>query len=264
MTQAMDQYKLAKGAEPLRRLVDDLSNWYVRRSRRRFWKSDSDTDKAQAYLTLHYVMLRISQLLAPFAPFVSDTLWHGLTEGMNVPESVHLSDWPVVAKPDSDVLQQMELARQAVTMALSDRAAAGIKVRQPLSELKVLAPVELDADFVAVIAEEVNVKVVSQGRSDQLVVELNKEITQELADEGAVRDLIRHIQSKRKEAGLEVADRIQLSLGLDSADLQRAIKAHTDLIKSETLATKLTVDAASDAVPVKVNAESVTVDIVKA
>ncbi len=264
MTLAADQYRLAKAAEPLRRLVDDLSNWYVRRSRRRFWKSDSDSDKAQAYLTLHYVLLRISQLLAPFAPFVSDTLWRGLTEGMNVAESVHLSDWPEVTKTDSDVLQQMELARQAVTMALSDRAAASIKVRQPLGELKVLAPVELSSDFVAVIAEEVNVKEVTQERSDQLAVVLNKEITQDLADEGAIRDLIRHIQSKRKETGLQVDDRIKLSLGLDSTALQRAIDTHMELIKSETLATELIVGEASDVVPVKVNQDSVTIDIARA
>jgi isoleucyl-tRNA synthetase len=167
MTQSADAYQLAQALRPLRGLVDDLSNWYVRRSRRRFWKSEDDGDKAQAYVTLHYVLCRIAQLLAPWSPFVADKLWRGLTVGTDEPVSVHLSDWPVEAKVDTAVISDMAKVREIVTVGLSLRADAKIKVRQPLSYITVP---NIPEDYVSIIAEEVNVKEVVIGADDAEVI----------------------------------------------------------------------------------------------
>ena len=106
MTKQADAYQIARAVRPLRELVDDLSNWYVRRSRRRFSKNDSAADQASAYATLHYALVRLSQLLAPWSPFVADKIYRGLTEGMDLPASVHLTDWPETGKVDQALLDQ--------------------------------------------------------------------------------------------------------------------------------------------------------------
>ncbi len=157
MTKAADGYQISKAVEPLKELIDDLSNWYVRRSRRRFARNESEADKAQAYETLHYVLLLISQLLAPWSPFVSDKIWRVLTEGMEEPESVHLSDWPQVTKVNGSLILEMERLRSLVTEGLAQRAAAGIKVRQPLLEAK-YAGKAFDEGFALLAIEELNVK----------------------------------------------------------------------------------------------------------
>jgi isoleucyl-tRNA synthetase len=266
MTEAADGYELAQALRPFRGLVDDLSNWYVRRSRRRFWKSDDDGDKASAYATLHYVLVRLSQLLAPWSPFVADKLWRELTAGMDVPASVHLSDWPVAGETNPELIEQMRLAREVVTMGLAERATAGIKVRQPLSILTIELPVELSPELVNIVVEEVNVKDLKQAKKAKLNMTLNTEITQELKYEGMARDIVRHIQSLRKKTGLEVDDRINLTLGSESAEVRAAITAHEELIKAETLATTfdLTEKLPHDVVPVRVSGEDLGIALNKA
>ena len=261
MTEAADAYQLARALRPFRLLVDDLSNWYVRRSRRRFWKSEDDGDKASAYATLHYVLVTISQLLAPWSPFVADKLWRGLTEGMDEPASVHLSDWPKAGAVDREVIDQMAKAREYITVALSQRGEAKIKVRQPLSKVEVP---QLPEGYASIIADEVNVKEVIWTEGDNIKLDLA--ITPELKLEGLMRDLVRQIQSTRKATGLDVDDRIHLILDGDpQGELRKAIEAHRETIMTETLATDLAFEGADpDLIPAKIDGETITVDVRKA
>ena len=261
VTRQADDYKLAAALRPLRALVEDLSNWYVRRSRRRFWKSEDDGDKASAYATLQYTLCRIAQILAPWSPFIADKLWRGLTDGMDEAASVHLSDWPVAGKPDQTVLDEMEQARGYINAALSQRAEAGIKVRQPLSRLEV--PKLSDA-YTLIIADEVNVKEVTWSKGSE--VKLTTTLTPELKAEGLMRDIVRQVQATRKSTGLEVDDRIVLTIQTeDGSDLAAAIQTHKDTIMAETLATELkTAGANPDLIPVRVNGMDLTIDVAKA
>lgn len=229
-TKQADAYQIAKATRPIRELIDDLSNWYVRRSRRRFWKSEDDGDKQAAYATLHYAMARIAQLLAPWSPFVSDKLWRELTVGMDVPASVHLTDWPEAGKVDRELLETMAAARDTITVGLSQRADAGIKVRQPLAGAAVHESLKLFED---VIREELNVKAVDFHAQQE--PRLNTQITPELKAEGIMRDVIRHIQNLRKRAGLQVDDRIELVIKA-SGEVEAALKDHQRTITQETLA----------------------------
>jgi isoleucyl-tRNA synthetase len=266
MTKQGDAYQIARAVRPLRDLVDDLSNWYVRRSRRRFWKSGDDSDKKSAYGTLHYTLCRIAQLLAPWSPFVSDKLWRELTEGMDEAKSVHLSDWPEAGKVDGEVLDQMAMARNIVNQALAQRAEEKIKVRQPLASLTVLTGERLEHEYLQILAEEVNVKRVDKKpkKISGYELELDTKVTPELKAEGVMRDVVRLVQNARKEAGLQVDDRIELVLQTDDEELQAAVKTHEATIKTETLATKLLHEGADDGVPSKVNGAKLYIKVTKA
>ena len=232
VTKAMDDYHLDRATRPISDLLDDVSNWFVRRSRRRFWKSEDDVDKQQAYVTLHFVLLRLCQLMAPFAPFLTDFIWRELVQGTDLPNSVHLSDWPQTNKIDQQLLSQMAQARQYITVGLAQRAEAKIRVRQPLAS--VIVP-KLPDLYRELIAEELNIKSVEWGDE----VRIDTQVTPELRREGLVRDVVHKIQSARKEAGLNVDDRIKLSLVTTDDELEKAIHEHADIIKNEALALEL-------------------------
>jgi len=146
-------------------LVDDLSNWYVRRSRRRFWKSEHDTDKDTAYATFYYTMVKLTRLLTPFIPFVTEVMYQNLVVGVfeGAHESVNHTDWPEVdeAVIDEKLVEQMELARRTASLGLSARSNAGIKVRQPLSKVMVYVKegwAELTEELVEIVLDELNIK----------------------------------------------------------------------------------------------------------
>jgi isoleucyl-tRNA synthetase len=235
MTKEADVYNTPKLIKSLFEMIDDLSNWYIRRSRRRFWKAEDDSDKAKAYETLHYVLVKTCQLLAPWAPFASDNLYRQLVENTNMPKSVHLTDWPSPSEEDSSgLLSQMVYAREYINNGLAQRAAAGIKVRQPLSEVSIP---RLSPELKEIVAEELNVKSVKDSKDDDVV--LNTILSADLRSEGLVRDLIRIIQNNRKKAGLKVEDRIKLVVLSDSKEVNEAVKKHMSTIRHETLALEL-------------------------
>jgi isoleucyl-tRNA synthetase len=238
VTAGMEEYRLDKGSRPIADLLDDVSNWYVRRSRRRFWKSEDDDDKNAAYETLHYVILQTAQLLAPFSPFLSDYIWREMAKGTDLPKSVHLSDWPSVSKPlDTSriMLENMANARALITEGLAQRAESGIKVRQPLAKVTV-SGLEISPAMQQIMADELNVKDVINQEGSEMKILLDTSLTDELKAEGLSRELTRLIQSARKQAGFNVEDRIHLRLESDSNDLKQAIKQFKDVIYAETLA----------------------------
>lgn len=228
----MDAYDIPDATKLIIPFIDDASNWYVRRSRRRFWKSGDDSDKQAAYRTLHYVLTRLAVVLAPFTPFLAEELYRNLTGG----ESVHLCDWLPAGHINDAVIDEMAEAREYVTQALAVRAQNGLKVRQPLALLSVPTMGKF-VDYASILAEEVNVKQVEQGS----ILELDIAITPELRAEGLTREVIRHVQAARKSAGLQVDDRIDLVLHTDSKQLASAIHAHRTAICKETLADSLSV-----------------------
>ena len=252
MTAEADEYRLAATTRALRNLIDDLSNWYVRRSRRRFSKNQDKGDGQSAFETLHYVLVRVSQMLAPWSPFLADKLWRGLTYGMEAVESVHLTDWPEVGVVDQKMLEQMGLVRELVTQGLAQRAVAKIKVRQPLADASVTVGAKLDDRLVGILADELNVRSVSQSVGEGISITLNTEITQELQSEGLARDVIRAVQNYRRELGLSAGDRIVLSLWSEDAgsELMWAVKQFSDLIKIETNAARLSNDEGEKVVPI--------------
>lgn len=243
----MDDYQIAKAARLLPVFVDKLSNWYIRRSRKRFWKSENDQDKTEAYITLSEVLIRLSQIAAPFLPFLTESIYRNITGD----HSVHLTDYPKANKKliDEILVANMEKARTVVKLALALRAEHKIKVRQPLGKLVVdTEEIAADPEISLIICEEVNVKEVVFAKKiaakegwgvkseDDLTVGLHLKITSALQQEGDAREIVRNIQEMRKRAGYEISDRI--IIGYAGAD--PVFNKFGYVISKETLAEELT------------------------
>lgn len=256
VTGGMEVYNIPQALSGVLPFVDDLSNWFVRRSRRRFWKSEDDGDKTEAYNTLYYVLVYLSKILAPFVPFLSEELYQKMT---GKEESVHLLDWPEAGEIDEKVIDEMNRVRTIITDGLALRmqksdTEAQIKVRQPLAEL-VYPGEKLAEEYEKIILEEVNVKKVSNGEE----MKLDKTLTEELKKEGFARELIRVVQSARKKAGLNVDDRIKLSVSVSLDDEWK------ELVKAETLALDMAQNENYDYDEIaKVEGENVTISLEKA
>ena len=252
----MDAYNIPDALSPILPFLDDASNWYVRRSRRRFWKSEDDGDKNDAYRTLHYVLVRLSYILAPFTPFLAEELYHNLT-GDN--ESIHLKDWLPAGAVNEQALADMARTRELINNGLSlrmkkDEHQESIKVRQPLQRAA-YAGAKLAEYYEQIMAEELNVKEIRwiESLDEHLAdydvtegvikpeswVEISKHLTPELKREGLMREVIRHVQSARKKAGLQVDDRIELNIASSDTEIAQAVDVFADTIKAETLAVKL-------------------------
>ena len=253
----MDAYNIPDALSPVLPFIDDASNWYVRRSRRRFWKSGDDQDKNDAYKTLHYVLTQSAIMLAPFTPFLSEELYHNLTGST---ESVHLLDWPEIGAINKLVVNDMNVLRDQITQALSLRAKAGIKIRQPLASVTV-PTISESVDAEAILMEELNVKSVENGQ--EVGIDLN--ITTDLKEEGLSREIIRVVQNARKKAGLNVDDRIKLNLSYEQ-EIEDAINHFKVIIANETLSTDLSQNANKNysyTEEVKVDGTPITISLEK-
>jgi isoleucyl-tRNA synthetase len=319
VTNSLDSYDLQKAVEPLVAFIDQLNNWYIRRSRRRFWRSENDNDKEQAYQTLHTVLLELVKVAAPFIPFISEEIYQNLKpEG--APESVHLCEYPVIdtARRDLILERKMHTTQEAVRMGRAIRSLHNLKIRQPLNGLHLVTKDREEKNILIemedIIREELNVKEVifrdneedlveysakanyrtlgkvlgkdmklaadkiqqltasdimglmdgatlsldvadrsiditlddilvqreeKQGlkvlNEGSLTVALDPVVTQDLKQEGLVRDLIRGIQNLRKDSGFEVSDRILLQLHLKN-ELLEAVQTFEEYLAEEVLA----------------------------
>ncbi len=237
---SMEAYDIPSATKPILKFLDDASNWYVRRSRKRFWKTDNDEDKDNAYKTLHYVLVQLSLICAPFTPFLAEELYINLTGG----ESVHLLDWPLPGQISEIVIKNMDWVREVINEGLRQRAAKGIKLRQPLSKVTITSGVPEDPELTSIIADELNVKTIDyKEKEGQTSVVIDTKITENLRLEGLMREVIRNIQQTRKDAGLEVDDRVVLNLNTNSNDLKKVLsdKELKEVITAETLTKKLLV-----------------------
>ena len=331
---AMQRYDAQAAGQAIESFVDQLSNWYVRRNRRRFWKSAPGEDKQAAYLTLYECLDVVTRLMAPIMPFLSEAVYQNLMRRVRSDSalSVHMCSWPTVdaAKLDSDLVHDFDVVQRVVGLGRAARNQTRLRVRQPLPRVLVRVPSERDAASVnrhqAQIREELNVKAlelvardaalvtyrikpnlprigkrygkrvpairaalanadaariaaaVAGGQSfaievddepigfdaeDVLVetsaaegyacaeeggylVGLDTRVSEELRLEGLARELIRTVQESRKQAGLEVSDRIALSISGSTA-VEQAATLHRDYIMAETLATEWTGDGLSGA-----------------
>lgn len=252
----MDEYNIPDALSPILPFLDDASNWYVRRSRRRFWKSEDDSDKNDAYKTLHYVLVRLAYVMAPFTPFLAEELYHNLTGDS---ESVHLKDWLPAGKTMPLVERDMAGVRIAIVTGLSARASYGVKVRQPLATLTVPSNYP-NVNAEEILKEELNVKKVVRG--SEFALDFN--ITPELKREGLMREVIRYVQSARKQAGLNVDDRIVLSLSTTDDELLKAINEHEQTIMAETLAEEMVERDLANLQTVKVEGVDLVISLEKA
>jgi isoleucyl-tRNA synthetase len=323
---ALDKYDAERACKALEAFLDDLSNWYVRRSRRRFWKSETDGDKTAAYATLYHVLVEYIKLLAPFIPFTTEAIYQNLVRNVNpdAPLSVHHTLYPMADadKLDRALLNQMRLAITTASLGRSARSTADIKLRQPLAKARVNVGSQQERDdllaLAEVLQEEINVKeievvsevgelvdyrllpnnrvlgprfgalfpqvrrvldgldaaeaarILQSGRPLQLEVDgqtvelsdedvliqteargglavasdkgvtvaVDTELTPALVQEGYARDLVRVVNTMRKEAGLEISDRIRLGYVADG-DVAAALTNFADYMREETLATEL-------------------------
>ena len=262
ITEGMEAYNIPAALSSVLEFIDDMSNWFVRRSRRRFWKSEDDQDKLEAYSTLYYVLIYLAKILAPFTPFLAEELYQKMTGAgvvnSEIPESVHLLDWPEAGLIDEVVLTQMAKTREVITAGLAERmkkteTEAQIKVRQPLAKL-VYAGERLNDFYEQIIMEEVNVKAVEHGEA----LALDKTLTPELLEEGKIRELIRFVQAARKKAGLNVDDRIKLMVSMEVPETYR------EMLMNEVLAEELVQEGnfGYDEI-VKVHGEAVTISLEK-
>ena len=239
---AMEKYELNRATRAFTPFVDNLSNWYIRRSRDRFWKSEDDGDKEQAYQTLYTVLVTLSKLMAPFTPFIAEEIYRNLTGE----ESVHLAEYPVV---DESLVHEklnadMGLARFIVSEGLNDRVKHGIKVRQPLMAVHARS---LGKELESIVMKELNVKnYESEGSTDNPAdtsVWIDFTEYPELKLEGEAREVIRAIQEGRKKAGFNVEDRIILGY----TGKQSVFEKFQDMIAKEVLATEVRKGELTDA-----------------
>jgi len=247
-------------ARKIEEFVDMLSNWYVRRSRRRFWKSESDTDKLSAYNTLYHCLVTVSKLLAPFMPYMAEELYQNLVRAIDsgAPISVHLVDFPIAdaGKVNHDLSVDTQLAMKVCSLGRAARAQANVKVRQPLGQalIKVNSVRERDGliRIMPQILEELNVKTLAfadkteelnmpdlcVSMEGEVSVAVPRNVSPELAEEGLAREIVHRLQTMRKTAGFEIADYIVTYYQGDDY-VKQVMTNYADYVKLETLSRNL-------------------------
>lgn len=248
MTEAMERYEYDRHVRPLVDFVDDLSTWYIRRSRDRF-KSDDAAEQQAVQQTTYYVLKTLARLMAPTTPFIAEELWQELKNDQD-PVSVHLTSYPTAdSDVDEDALVVMQRVRDLVSSALELRAQAGVKVRQPLGKLQV-ASCKLQEEYLDIIRDEVNVKEVVEDPSIDSEMQLDTEITPELAKEGDARELIRTIQQFRKDTGMQPDDELTLNVVADAYGKDVWESFYTDIKSTANVVEYNFVESLDDAVEV--------------
>jgi isoleucyl-tRNA synthetase len=237
-----------------------LSNWYVRRSRRRFWKSESDTDKLSAYNTLYYCLVTLSKLMAPFTPYIAEEMYQNLVRSIDkdAPLSVHLTDFPESdqSKINNNLSADTQLAMRVCSLGRAARSQANVKVRQPLAQAVIKVNSARDRDglirIIPQILEELNVKTlafadkVEELNMPELCVSMEGEVSvavprnvsPELAEEGLAREIVHRLQTMRKTAGFEIADYIITYYQGDDY-VKKVMTNYADYVKMETLSRNL-------------------------
>ncbi|MFH1536358.1 MAG: isoleucine--tRNA ligase [Patescibacteria group bacterium] len=230
VTENMKNYDLVLSSRPIIEFVDDLSTWYLRRSRNRI-KSEDEKDKQAALSTMKYVLQVLSKTMAPFTPFIAENIYKEL-DGSK--ESVHLEDWPGYDKKliDEKLLENMIKVREYVETGLALREKEEIRVRQPLNKLS-LEGKKLDKELVELIEDEVNVKNVEFGDKD----ELDTKLTDELKEEGMVREIIRGINSLRKKQKLTINDEVEIIYQTDDKSVKQVISSNKSELMKNTVST---------------------------
>jgi isoleucyl-tRNA synthetase len=266
VTKSMEGYNLTPATRRIEEFVDNLSNWYVRRNRRRFWKSESDTDKLAAYTALYRCLVTLSQLLAPFVPFLAEELYRNLCCSVDpqAKESVHLSDFPIAdeTKINDRLNSDVELAMKISSLGRAARAKAGIKVRQPLSKAVVKVDTKEEKmglkKLAAEVMEEINVKQLivlgeekereefpsdmpnySIANDGRYWVAIGTELRPELVAEGVSRELVRHLQNMRRNAKFDITDHIITYYQSEEPLINQVMKTFANYIKQETLSDEL-------------------------
>ncbi len=347
VTRALDANEVENACKPIVNFIDQLNNWYIRRSRRRFWKSENDSDKTQAYETLREVLLRLSLIAAPLIPFISEEMYRNL-KLVGMKESVHLCDFPqaIAGRLDKELERRMAITQQAVSMGRALRSLHNLKTRQPLAavylvtrnqnERKVLLEMEdiireelnvkevifrdneeelveysakpnfkvlgsklgkdmkaageliaklsgaqilslmegttlsleigersIELDLEAILVQRIEKKGLKVLNEASLTVGLDPVVTDELRQEGLVRDCIRAVQNLRKEKNLDVSDRISLIVHSASQDINQALIKHQDYLCSETLCERFSLSTQSQADTVQLGDDSASLSLAK-
>lgn len=256
VTDGLENYQVLEAARPIRDFIADLSQWYIRRSRDRF-KSDDEQDRACALATTKEVLLTLSKLFAPFAPFTAEEMYRKLKSSAD-PESVHLALWPESGSADENVLTGMADVRTTVSQALELRAKANIKVRQPLARLTIAK--DFAPEYKDIIADELNVKeIIVDSSVDHLV--LDTHLTLELAEEGTMRELLRQVQELRKNTGLQASDQAVLTVSTSPEGKALITKYQSLLQKTANLRT--IAFAQVDAPPIVIDGASFSLSLAK-
>ena len=231
VTENLDKYDVTFAARAIENfIIEDLSQWYIRRSRRRFQKPATKTETETASATLNFALSTLSQLTAPFIPFFSEHIYQRLIKN----RSVHLEDWPKVNKKliNKKLNREMEKTREVVKLALAQRARSRIKVRQPLNELRITNyELRKEKELSELIKDEINVKKITFGKS----MKLDTKITPALKEKGMIREVIRQIQEMRKKVGLKPRHRILVRYSGPS-NLNKILARNKSLILEETKA----------------------------
>jgi len=259
---ALENYSPTDAGRKVESFVDGLSNWYVRRSRRRFWKSENDDDKLSAYNTLYECLVTLAKLMAPFTPFIAEELYRNLVCSISpeAPESVHLADFPTadMGRVDGQLADDNRLAMKVCSLGRAARSKAGIKIRQPLSVIYVGVSSEREKRVLErvepLVLEELNIKELISGTienvasledSGYVVVSeaanncaLSTRITPELSAEGLAREIVHRLQTMRRSAGFEIADHI-ITYYEGEAHFVQVISGFADYIKQETLSLEI-------------------------
>ncbi|MAF39316.1 MAG: isoleucine--tRNA ligase [Chloroflexi bacterium] len=273
----MDGYEPTNAGRRIQEFIDQLSNWYVRRSRRRFWRNEGDADKLSGYITLHTCLVTVAKLMAPLAPFVAEEMYLNLVCSVDpsAPDSIHLSDYPVADESlvDQPLMAATQLAMKVASMGRAARSKAGLKVRQPLANVLVKIRVSEEREYIdqvrPQVLEELNIKDIQVIEDDAplvrqvldeagdqtetilsvenysvsmeggYMVAVDGDLSDALKEEGLAREVVHRIQGMRRSANFDVTDRIVTYYQGPSEFAGIMQGAFSDYIRNETLSNDL-------------------------